>query len=217
MKKLATGILFCFLAVVAHSQSRIYVSGGITTSLGGNISTVFSDSPGQFYADVEWQKKMAGSISFVTGVSMFNTAYSNEDTGFGSQSTYKGTYVAVPLLIRWNFGNKNSMYLDFGLQPQYLAKAHLQESLVKFGTIRNAEGDITAYSNRLYLASKFQFSVAINRLLLSMFITTAFSGQQSVKGLEDHWALNQQQSTYLLSNGYSDYYVFGLKAGVRIK
>jgi hypothetical protein len=218
MKTTASTLVFVLmLAVSVCAQSRIYVSAGTSISLGGNISTVFASSPAQLYADVEWQKKMAGSISFVTALSTFGVAYSNDETAFGSQSVFKATYVAVPLMLRWNFGNKNTMYLDAGLQPQYLAKAHLQETLDKFGAARNAEGDITAYSNRLYVAAKFQFSVAINRLMLSMFIISPFSGQQSVSGLADHWKLNQQQSTYLLSNGYSDYYLFGFKAGVRIK
>jgi hypothetical protein len=216
MKK-ALVLLLLFIVANTFGQSRIYVAGGISTSIGGNITTTFAGAPAQLSVDIEWQKKVAGSISFATGLSTFGTAYTTNTSSFGSQSNYKATYIAVPLLIRWNMGNKNIGYLDFGLQPQFLASAHLQESIDKFGTIKNAEGDITAYSNRLYIATKFQYSILINRLLIGLYIITPFTGQQSVKGLQDHWALNQQQSTYLLANGYSDYWVFGIRAGVRLK
>ncbi len=42
-------------------------------------------------------------------------------------------------------------------------------------------------------------------------------GQQSINGLADHWGLNAQESTFLNSNGYSDFFIGGFKVGCRIR
>lgn len=202
---------------MAAAQSRIYLSGGIATSYGGNLNTLFASHQPELCADLEWERKITGSINLLTGLSTFGVGYMSNSSSFGSPSAFSSTYLAVPVLVRWNMGNKNFLYFDFGLQPYYLIKAHLKEHYYKFGEDRIAEGDITSYSNRLFAGAKFQETVAFNRLTLSLFIIFPFKGQTTIKNLADHWALNQQQSTYLESNGYSNFAVFGFKLGVRIK
>lgn len=210
--------LGCLLLVQqANCQTRVYVAAGLTTSYGGGFNAMFAQINKPVYFDVELEKKVLGSVSIVSGLSTFGVGYSSENTGFGSQSSYQARFVSVPILFRWNFTNKNSMFLDFGLSPFYLTRAHLQESIYKFGIKRDVEGDITQYSKRFFTSFKFQQTLAVNRLIISLFVIVPFKGQSSIKDLPDHWGLNQQQSTYLIEGGYKDFVVMGLKTGLRIK
>jgi hypothetical protein len=206
-----------FMLQNAKAQTRIYVAAGVTTSYGGDWQTTLAKTKTPIYFDIELEKKILGSVSIVGGVSTFGVGYNSEDTGFGSQSSYQATFASLPLLFRWNIRNKNILLLDFGLSPYYLVNAHLQESIYKFGIKRDAEGDITAYSKRFFTSFKFQQTITINRFTISLFVIVPFKGQSPIKDLADHWAFNQQQSTYLISGGYKDFVVMGLKTGIRIK
>lgn len=215
--RIVTSVCLFWGSLPAVAQSRIYLSVGTASSIGGNFSTYLATHSALPTAELEFEKKIIGSVCLLTGLSTFGVDYSNDDTSFGSKSTFNARYLAVPLLARWNVQNKNYYYFDFGLQPYYLLDAHLEESITRFGNVRTAQGDITAYSNRFFMSARFQQTMAFNRFTISIFQYFSFHGQSSVKNLADHWSFNQQQSTYLLSNGYSDFFVLGLKVGVRIK
>ncbi len=210
--------ILLFSIYSTHAQSRIYISGGVATSLGGNADTFTASSPTLPWVDAEYEKKVVGSMSLLTGVSLYGVGYNYDGTGFATNtSNFKANYLAVPLMARWNMFNKHSFYFDFGIVTSYLVKANLKETFYKFNTPETAEGDISQYSNRILIATKFQETVAINRFTIALFFMITFKGQNTIKDLPEHWPLNQQQSTYLLSNGYSDFMLFGLKLGVRIK
>ncbi len=207
-----------FSALSGYTQSRIYLAGGLTTSIGGSADTFTATTTTLPSFDLELEKKIVGSMSLLTGASLFGVGYSYDGTGFAANSSsFKANYAAIPLMARWNMFNKNKFYFDFGILTSYLVNARLKETYPKFSVPQTAEGDIAAYSNRLLVSAKFQETFAINRFSISLFFIVTFKGQSTVKNLEDHWPLNRQQSTYLLSNGYSDFTVFGLKLGVRIK
>ena len=217
MKKGLIILIFLAGSQKTIGQTRIYVASGLTTSSGGDWNTTLAKTSTPLYVDLELEKKMLGSVSIVGGLSTFGVGYNSDDTGFGSQSSYRATFISVPLLFRWNVRNKNILFFDFGLSPYYLLKAHLQESIYKFNIRRDAEGDITEYSKRFFTSLKFQQTVAFNRLTFALFVIAPFKGQSPIKDLVDHWDFNQQQSAYLISGGYKDFVVMGLKAGVRIK
>jgi hypothetical protein len=212
-----TSFSLFFLIYGTNAQSRIYVSGGITTTTGGSTGTTFASGSSLPCIDLEWEQKIVGSMSLLTGVSWLGAGYSNHNTAFGNKSVYSASYVGIPVLARWNQFNRHNFYLDFGILTSFLAKAHLQESGTRYGVPQTAEGDITSYCNRLMIGAKIQETVAFNRISLSFFFVIPFKGQSTVKDLQNHWPFNQQQSTYLLSNGYSDFALFGFKLGVRIK
>lgn len=169
--------------------------------------------------DAEYQTRVIGSFNFLTGLSLVSAGYKTTDDSFSSASEFNAMYVGVPLMARWNAGNKNYLYLDFGMMPLYLARAHLKESFDKFANNDPVvvEGNITDYSNRLYYAFKFQMLILVNRFYVGLYLVTPSKGQSTLKGLDGHWGLNSQQSTYLLSNGFSDFSIMGFKAGVRIR
>jgi hypothetical protein len=221
--------LFFSIGVLIHvlpagAQSKVYFSGAITNVSGGGVNVNLGElDEGTFFKfdhyafDLEYSTRLMGSFNFVTGLSFFNAGYDVESLTFGSASELKVSYLAVPLMIRWNISNKNIMMLDVGLAPSYLLKAHLSEHIYQFNTRRVSEGDITKYSNRFYFGYKIQMIIPINRVVLGIFYYGPIGGQTSLKNLDGHWGLNSRQSSYLLSEGYSNFLIIGLKAGIRIR
>lgn len=212
------------ISLVASGQSKVYLAGGVSNVFGSGVN-IFLGQEGSFMKfnfptfDAEYQSRVIGSFNFVTGVSVVTAGYDATDDSFSAASKFTATYVGVPLMARWNAGNKNYIYFDFGVMPLYLARAHLRESYDKFANNDPivVEGDITRYSNRFYYAFKFQMLILMNRIYAGIYLIEPSKGQSTLKGLDGHWGLNSQQSTYLLSNGFSDFSMIGMKVGLRIK
>ena len=220
IKGIVTCVCLFWGSLPALAQSRIYLSVGTAGSSPvsrQSVSDQRATSSAQPTLELEFEKKIIGSVCLLTGLSTFGVSYSNDYGPPGSVSRFNARYLAVPLLARWNIRNRNSFYFDIGIQPYYLLDAHLEESITRFGDLRTAQGDITAYSNRFFMSTRFQVTKAFNRINISFFVFSAFAGQSSIKDLADHWPFNEQQSTYLISEGYSSLLVLGLKVGVRIK
>ena len=214
-------ILLAFLLILADPgwcQSRLYVSAGVTGSSGGplNLLKDYSQLLGYPYFDLEYEKKLVGSLHLVTGLSFLSTGYSSDDKFFGSAIEFQASYLALPLLARWNYKNRNYLLLDLGMHPYYLLNANLTETIDQFDSEKVVEGNITQYSARILFGVKFQGTIAINRLILSAFAMVPFQGQTVTRNLDQHWGLNKEQSTYLLNNDYLPL-IFGVKAGYRIK
>ncbi len=217
MKTRILPFVFVFATLYSMGQTRIYVVGGFTGTTGGNLSTYTAHHAATPLIELTVEKKIVGSISLLTGLSYFGATYNNTKTFFGSASKFDARFLGVPVLARWNIGNKNLFFVDLGLQPYYLLTAQLEESIPVFNEVLEAKGDIAAYSNRYYLSARLQQTFVINRFTISMIFMLPFHGQNSIKDLADHWPLNQQQSTYLLSNGYSDFTTYGLSLGFRLR
>jgi hypothetical protein len=203
-------------SVMLLAQSRLIVSGGGTLSLGGGFNQYTSTERGHGMIEVEWDKKILGPIHSSVGLSYFRTGYFSDETAFGSMSRFRGNYMALPILARYNITNKNYLYLDLGLNPFFLVNATLEEGITEFGQFRSVKADITKYSGRLFMGYRFQFTQAFNRFSISGFIIWQGKTQSAVKGLQDHWAFNQEQSTYLQGNGFSNFWMGGCKLGIRI-
>lgn len=220
-----TGLLLMLVVnLTAIGQSKVYVAGGVSNIFGSGVNIFLGQEGGLLkfnypVLDIEYQTRVIGSFNFATGLSVITAGYNTTDDAFSSASAFNATYLGLPLMARWNAGNKNYLYIDFGMMPFYLARAHLKESFDKFSNNDPVvvEGDVTKYSNRLYYAFKFQMLVLMNRFYLGVYFVEPFNGQSTLKGLDGHWGLNSEQSTYLLSNGFSDFSIMGFKAGVRIK
>lgn len=217
-------LLMIAISFTASGQSKIYLAGGMSNVFGSGVNILLGEE-GSFFKfnypvfDAEYQTRVIGSFNFVTGLSLFGSGYKTTDDSFSSASEFSATYVGIPLMARWNAGNKNYLYFDFGMMPLYLAQANLKESFDKFSNNDPivAEGNITKYSNRFYHSVKFQMLILINRFYVGLYLAAPLKGQSTLKSLDGHWQLNSQQSTYLLSNGFSDFSIMGFKAGVRIK
>ena len=211
-------ILLLYAAPHVQGQYRTFVSVGLTRSFGGNLNTFLSTSPTQWLVEVEVDRKAFGAFYLVSGLSSYAVGYSSTSNFFGpADSDYTGRFLAVPILARWNIGNRNFFYVDAGIVISYLANAKLKETLYKFGNAETCSGDITPYLNRLYQIFKFQETLAFNRFTISVFFMLEFKGQNTINNLADHWGFNAQQSPFINSSGYSDFYAFGMKVGCRIR
>jgi hypothetical protein len=212
------------VSFTAGGQSKVYLAGGVSTVFGSGVN-IFLGQEGAFVKynyptlDAEYQTRVIGSFNFATGISVVTAGYNATDDSFSSASKFTATYLGVPLMARWNAGNKNYFYFDFGMMPLFLARAHLKETYDKFGNNEPVvvEGDISRYSNRFYYAFKFQMLVLMSRFYAGVYFIQPSKGQSTLRGLDGHWGLNSQQSTYLLSNGFSDFSMLGLKVGLRIR
>ena len=181
-----------------------------------NLLKDYSQVLGYPYFDLEYEKKLVGSLHLVTGLSFLSTGYSSDDKFFGSAIEFQASYLALPLLARWNYKNRNYLLLDLGLHPYYLLNANLTETIDQFDGEKVVEGNITQYSARILFGVKLQGTIAINRVILSAFAMVPFQGQTVTRNLDQHWGLNKEQSTYLLNNDYLPL-IFGVKTGYRIK
>ena len=102
--------------VKTEAQTRYFISLGGSTSFGGNVSTFYAKVPVCWSADLELDKKVFGSLYIVTGLSTFGIGYTaSKDIFTPSSSDYSARYVCVPLMARWNVGNRNFLYIDLGL------------------------------------------------------------------------------------------------------
>lgn len=216
----AFSMLFC---LPACGQGKLYLSGGFATQLTANANVYLGEEDYSFFQfrhntlDLESESPLIGSFNLLTGATLFNAGYSTDSRLFGSASDLRVVFIGVPLMVRWNVGHKNAIYVDFGWVPTYLVNSHLKESILKFNSVYEVEGDITKYSNRFYIGWKVQFVIPFNRFHVGFYFYNPVKGQSSLRGLEDHWGLNAQQSTYLLANGFSEFTLFGIKMGVRIR
>ena len=211
-------ILSILIFGTATAQSRLYFSGGMSSSFGGNINTLFaSERFGHACFDLEWDRKMMGSFHSLIGLSYFRVGYFSEENVFGSMSRFRGDYLALPVMFRFNVADRNQIYIEAGPSPYYLLNATLEEGITRFGVFESNSANITAYSNHFYMAFRFQFSVAFGRFIFSEVIMWQGEGNPSTKDLANHWFLNAQESTYLLSQGYADFMLFGFKVGMRLK
>jgi hypothetical protein len=219
--KTTVAVIVLLLGNQCYSQSKFYLSASKAAVSGTGINLLFGTNYAfkltYFNFEFEYQRRILGSISSVAGISVFNAGYNVKEIGLSSSSDFKATYIAMPLMARWNPRGRNFYFLDLGLVPFYLLNAHLKESVDQFNTIRTVEGDIAKFSNRLYFGYKLQMLFQVNRYHVGFYFFAPFHGQSSLKGLHDHWGLNAQESTYLLSEGFRDFYSIGLKAGVRIR
>jgi hypothetical protein len=221
MKVIVISIAFCAsFSIATFGQTKLYASAGIVADLSWNFNELSDDDfkliDFKFKTlNVESQTRVIGSMNFVSGVSLFNAGYNIRSRDFGSSSDLRIVYLGVPVMARWNIGNKNAFFIDGGVEPTYMLKSHLKESIIRFGEVYEVEGDITKYSNRFYVGWKIQFVMLINRFNLTMFFAGPLSGQSTLGDLEGRWGLNSEQSTYLIY-GYSNFQLFGIRAGVRI-
>ena len=206
------------MAPMASGQSRVYVSGAWAHVITPPLDFRYANEHKYFSANIEYEKRAVGSFYLLSGLSVFNTGYRTpaETAGFSNYSDFRGLYLGVPLMARWNGRNKNLYLVDVGIVPYFLLDADLTERMEKFGTPVSFEGDITRYSQRIYFACKAQVLWLVNRFIVGGYLFLPLKGQSTLKGLDKHWGLNVHQSSYLENNGFSDFYIIGVKIGARI-
>src|SRR5258708_6408119 len=116
-------LLFIFAADDSFAQSKLFGSVGGAYTLGGNFTTTLATAGG-WTLDLEWDKKVMGTLHVVSGLSVFSVGYDSKNTSFGSNtSKFNADYIALPIMARWNAANRNFINLDMGFVTYYLAYA----------------------------------------------------------------------------------------------
>jgi hypothetical protein len=218
----ATLVLVCFSM---YSQTRVFAS------FGSNVNTEFNAGPnlnlalnnnsfslGSYTNDyglgkylqceVQIEKRFFGIYYWVTGLKMNQTGYHYAESPYTSD--LKNTYLSVPLLMRINYQNANSLYIDLGFQENYLASAKLKESFFQLSDNQNIARHFSRFSTSFY----FEITIAIKRFGFSVFSQSKTFG--SSKDFAAEWGLPRNRSLFLL---YYQNFVFhsnGLKLTYRL-
>lgn len=159
--------------------------------------------------DLQLEKRLFGSLYLVSGCSFFQSGYSWSGDYFSSQ--LKNTYVGVPVLLRFNFYNANVYYFDGGFMGSYLLSANLVETYNQ----NRASGDISSYLSRFSSSYLVQFSVVINRFVLTMYSIIKVQGSSS--DFSDHWGLPRNQSVFLIYWREFYFEAQGIKISYRLR
>lgn len=208
------------------AQTRIYFSAGSNQvteyftepnfNLGFNNNSI---TVGGYYDnrtfgkyntfDLQIEKRLFGSLYLVSGCSFFQSGYSWSGDYFSSQ--LKNTYVGVPVLLRFNFYNANLYYFDGGFMGSYLLSANLVETYNQ----NRASGDISSYLSRFSSSYMVQFSVVINRFVLTMYSIIKVQGSSS--DFSDQWELPRNQSVFLIYWREFYFEAQGIKISYRLR
>ena len=226
--KRAIGLAFVSILLITHAsaQTRYYVSLGTNSSvdyftepnfnLGFNNNSItvggqYDDrSFGKYNMfDVHLEKRLFGSLYFVTGASYFQAGYSWSGSNFSSE--LKSSYAAIPILLRINLYNAHLYYIDLGMMETYLVNAKLTETYDQ----SRASGNIAPYLTRFSPSYLFQFNIVINRFVVTAYGIIKVPG--TAKDFSDKWGLSRDESVFLIY--WREYYLKagGLKLSYRIR
>jgi hypothetical protein len=207
------------------AQTRLYLVGGASGSLpyGGYYyeDDDFSRKLGTYakfkspFAELSMVSRITGSLYAYTGLGisqLTENEYSTSDTEF----EYKQIYAAVPLMLRFNSGNLNTSYFDFGIVPTYLLSGKMSES--KGG--QSDEANVAKWVPRTDLLFRMAFTLPINRFLIGVRADARLlkKTEAQYNEFKDNWALGSS-STLLQGDapGNTFMFVYGAFIGLRIK
>jgi len=249
MKWLFSLSLLFLIFSTAHGQTRLFISGGTNTTtefvaepnLSPNLGSSFistgadnvNNSVGKYLRlGFTIEKRLYGPYYWLTGLKInqagynytssnsFSTPNTNIDTISKFTSSLKTTYISIPLMIRVNLYNANTLYLDFGLMENILVDANLKES-VKYYSNQNLyqqyadQKNITNYLSRFSTCFYFEMGFAIRRFGVSAFFqSNAFGSSSDFSG---HWNVPRDQSYFLVYFQNFYYHTQGINLTYRIR
>lgn len=224
--KIACALLLMFFSFLATGQTRVFLSMGTNVNTefiaGPNLNLGLSNnafSIGSYTTEYNWgkylrydltiEKRFFGPYYWLTGLKVNQTGYHYAQSVYTSD--LRNTYLSVPLLVRVNLSNSNSVYIDIGLIQNYLAYARLKESFLQSTASKNIASHLSRFSSSLYA----EFGVAFKRVGLHIFIQSKSYG--SSRDFSDSWGLDRNRSLFLL---YYQHYYFksnGIKLTYRLR
>jgi hypothetical protein len=205
--KILSCLLICLYCFEIKAQTRVFISAGLnwdTKFTGGpnlnfglannSISTgsyTEDRSLGRYLSlDLTTERRLYGPYYWLSGIKINQTGYQYAQSVY--TSTLKNTYVSIPLLIRINLGNANTMYFDLGIMENYLVKADLKESFFDISDRQNIARHLSRFSTSFY----FEFTLAYRRFGISMFSQSKTFGSSS--DFSGDWGLDRNRSLFLL-------------------
>ena len=224
-------------------QTRFFISGGANTTtqfiaepnlnLGLSNNSISAGAVNQDNSFGKYlrlgltiEKRLFGPYYWLTGFKINQAGYnytgsnSYTDTTTKFASALKNTYFSVPLMVRINLFNANTLYLDFGLMENILVDAKLKESVqyYSYQTIYQQYSDqrnITKYLSRFSTSFYFEMGFAVRRFGISAFFqSNAFGSSTDFSG---HWNIPRDQSYFLLYFQNFYYQTKGINLTYRIR
>jgi hypothetical protein len=227
MKALSCLIIY-LLCFDIKAQTRLFISAGTNNdtqfSSGPNLNlglannSISLGSYGEdkkfgryFCVDLTMEKRLYGPYYWLTGIKINQTGYQYRSKDSVYTSKLRNTYISLPLLVRVNLYNANTMYLDFGLMENYLVKADLKESFLDIEDRQNIARHLSRFSTSFY----FELTIAYKRFGLSVYSQSKSFGSST--NFSDSWGLDYNRSLFLLY--YQNFYFknTGIKLTYRLR
>jgi hypothetical protein len=209
-------IVLCIIVATANqtlAQNRMYLtlSGGVAIGLADERA--FSYAPGPAYG-FTWtsESRISGSLYSLIGLGLeYTDNQSREDVYY--QSSVQQTNLNIPLLLRFNTGNANRVYMDIGVVPSYMLRCNLLET-GSYGESFTGEVSslVSPIRMGLLLGSTISFGVFNIGWQLNW---KQIDGNTSE--LAKKWADAGSNSTFVANGGNSHAVIFSLNTGIRIK
>jgi hypothetical protein len=215
-------LFFCEL----KAQTRIFFSAGT------NVNATFSGEPnfnlglannslfigsetydasfGRYLcADLTTERRLYGTYYWLTGLKFHQSGYRYAQSVY--TSTYKSSYISVPLLVRVNYINRNFAYFDLGFMQNFLLNANLHETFYDI----SAHGNIAKHLSRFSSSFYFETSFAYRRVSFSFFFQSkAFVSSDD---FSSEWGLERKRSVFLLYYSNHSFAGKGMKLIYRIR
>ncbi len=186
--------LLCLLTLKLCGQTRLFVSAGTNTftqftgepSLNPvpvyNFISAGADNQDKRFAKY-WrlgftmENRLYGPYYWLTGIKINQAGYKFSD--LNHTSSLKSTYVSIPMLLRVNLSNANTLYIDLGLMENILLDAQLKETAYQYSGQGNIARSLSRLSTNFYIELGFNY----RRWGVSAFLqSNAFGSSKDFSG-----------------------------------
>lgn len=170
MRKLLLSILFLLISFLSYSQNskiKFGIQAGLNYSdfrgydIPAGISSIYSESPAfAFLGGINFEYQIKEKLSLKlelnyerksqklkTEIEMINDSPDPLPEADEYKAKRNNDYLVLPIMIKYNFGNKNSFFINGGPYIGYLLKSNLEESLYLNGSLQDSQMTETTNSN----------------------------------------------------------------------
>ena len=172
MKKLFLSITFLLIATLNYSQNskiKFGIQAGLNYSnfrgyeIPVQINPLYSESPAfAFLGGLNFEYQIKEKLSIKVELNyerksqkadnyieiqnqLFDPVFSNESYNFTSKKNYD--YLVLPIMLKYNFSDKNSFYVNGGPFIGFLLKSNLTNDLKKIDGLNNDPVETTNLNN----------------------------------------------------------------------
>lgn len=186
MRKIFLSILFLLISFLNYSQNskiKFGIQGGLNYSnfrgydIPDDISSYYSENPafaflGGLNFEYQIKEKLSLKLEFnyerksQKSKTMLETINVNPDPisgGFDElRSKINNDYLVLPIMLKYNFSNKNSFFVNGGPFIGYLLKSNLEESLYFNGSVKESR---TTETTNSYNKTDFGLSIGFGKTI----------------------------------------------------
>lgn len=189
MKKLLLSISFLLISMLNYSQNskiKFGIQAGLNYStfwgynLPSEIKSYYSENPAfAFLGGINFEYQIKERLSLKlelnyerksqktkTEIEMIYDGSYDPDDLLSDVDEYKAKknndYLVLPIMLKYNFGNKDSFFVNGGPFIGYLLKSNLEESLNQDGSVKESQTTETTDSNN---KTDFGLSIGLGKTI----------------------------------------------------